>query len=181
MAKNYSADAFFKFMDYLNKKALLKPATARARKAAGSKMLAVLEDEEKQDLREIDIDDLHERFTNKSGTGYTPTSLQVYKSRFKSALQDFIRFTDNPSGFKPALSQRDMSKGAASGTKRKKKRRQLKTAHPATVVAPPLTGTIVFPVPLRPDLTVEIHNVPSDMTEQEADKIAAVVKALAQK
>ena len=177
MTKNYSAAALLQFMDYLKEKGLLKANTAQSRKAAAKKMLEILQDDEKEDLRQIDVDHVHERFANISGTDYTPNSLQVYKSRFKSALDDFISYVDNPVGFKPSVSQREVpSKGsgqspAAGG----KKNNQPKRADP-----PPL-GTIVFPVPIRPDLTVELHNIPSNLTETEADRIAAVVKALAQK
>lgn len=37
----------------------------------------------------------------------------------------------------------------------------------------------VYPIPIRRDVTVRIFNLPADLTQAEADKIAAVVKALA--
>lgn len=37
----------------------------------------------------------------------------------------------------------------------------------------------VIPVQIRPDLTVFIANIPWDLTANEADKIAAVVMAMA--
>lgn len=37
----------------------------------------------------------------------------------------------------------------------------------------------VYPIPLRADVTVQLHNLPADLTPAEADKIAAVVRALA--
>ena len=44
---------------------------------------------------------------------------------------------------------------------------------------PPRSPQDIFPVPIRDDLVVYIQNVPLDMTVKEADKIAAVVRALA--
>lgn len=177
MSKDYSANAFFAFMDYLKEKGLLKANTAQARKAAAKKMLAIADDSERQDLRSINIDELHERFANKSGTGYRPESLQVYKSRFKTAREDFIKYVDNPTSFKPSVAQRDAN--AKAGVQPRKKSPEMDSG--GSRRKPTSSGNIVFPVPLRPDLIVELHNVPSDMTESEAERIASVVKALAQK
>jgi len=44
---------------------------------------------------------------------------------------------------------------------------------------PPRSPHDIFPVPLREDLIVYLQNVPLDMTQAEARKIAAVIKALA--
>lgn len=37
----------------------------------------------------------------------------------------------------------------------------------------------VYPIPIREDVTVRIFGLPADLTAGEANKIAAVVKALA--
>ncbi len=44
---------------------------------------------------------------------------------------------------------------------------------------PPRSPHNIFPVPLRDELVVYLQNIPLDMTQREASKIAAVVKALA--
>lgn len=174
--KDYSADAFFAFMDYCADKGLLKPNTAQSRKAAGKKMLEILESDDKNDLRTIDVEDLHQRFANKAGTGYTPDSLQVYKSRFKTAREDFLRWVENPTTFKPSTAQRE--NGARQPTE---PRRRQSAPSAGNVGTMQLSQGVVFPVPLRPDLIIQIHNVPSDLTEAEAERIAAIVKALAKR
>ncbi len=181
MEKDYSATAFFEFMDYLGAKGILKQNTAASRKAAGAKMLEILEEDEKQDLRKIDVNELHSRFANIAGMKYTQASLKVYKSRFKRARQDFIRFVDNPSGFKPSVSERETSSNN-SGTKPKKKGK--KTTGSAKVTTAPSPGfrePLVVPVPIRSDVTVEIHNLPDDLSEAEAARVAAIVQAFAKK
>ena len=40
--------------------------------------------------------------------------------------------------------------------------------------------SVVIPIPLRPGINVEIHNLPSDLTVAEAQRIANIVKAYAQ-
>ena len=179
MPKDYSADEFFRFMDYLRDKHLMKPATVRSRRVSAKKMLDVLEEDEKQDLRKINVDELHERFIIKHGMDFTPSSRQVYKSRFKSAVSDFLRFVEDPS-FKPSVVKRDTGGPLPIRKKGRGKEKSVAT-NPAESNSSAPPGTIVFPVPLRPELVVELRGIPSDMTEQEADKIAAVVKALAQK
>jgi hypothetical protein len=181
MEKDYSAKAFFEFMDYLSAKGLLKPNTAASRKAAGNKMLDILDDSEKQDLRKVDVDALHERFSNLSGTTYSPKSLQVYKSRFKKARQDFIKFVDNPSGFKPTVTQRDSSGGGNNAGKRPKPKAKTTTAPEPQSQSSGFREPLVIPVPIRPDVTVEIRNVPDDLSEAEATRIAAIVQAYGQK
>ncbi len=176
MTKDYSADAFFRFMDMLKDKGLLNPNTAQSRKAAGKKMLDLLEPEEKQDLRQLDVDHLHERFENKAGTDYTPSSLQVYKSRLKSALDDFVAWVDNPSMFRPAVSKRDAA--SRPGSKAKGRKANTFSGEPTGRSRPE-----DFPIyiPIRDDVVVQITNVPADLTDQEAKKIAAVIQAYAQK
>lgn len=180
MSKDYSEAAMLRFLDYLSNKHLMKPATVRARKASAKKMLDVLDPADKQDLRSIDIDQLHEQFVNKHGMDFTPASRSVYKSRFKAAHGDFIRYTDNPSGFKPSVGKRVVGRRLLTKARKSKKKldKVESVLQPAQVSSP---GRIVFPVPIRPELIVELHNIPSDMTAQEADKISAVVQALAQK
>lgn len=39
---------------------------------------------------------------------------------------------------------------------------------------------VVYPIPIRPGLIVRIANLPDDLTKAEAEKIAAVVMALAE-
>ena len=176
MTKDYSADAFFRFMDMVKNKGLLNPNTAQSRKAASNKMLDMLEPNEKQDLREIDIDHLHERFENKLGSAYNPSSLQVYKSRFKSALEDFISWVDNPSAFRPSTTKRENTQRPAA--KPKNKRVRSSTGEPAGQSSP---ADFPIYVPIRSDLVVQITGVPADLTDAEASKIAAVIQAYAQK
>lgn len=176
MTKDYSADAFFRFMDMVKDKGLLNPNTAQSRKAAGNKMLGMLEPDEKQDLREIDLDQLHERFANKSGADYTPSSLQVYKSRFKSALDDFVSWVDNPSAFRPSTSKRD----AAPRRNPKPKGKEVGTALDEQI-GRSSPGDFPIYVPIREDVVIRVTGIPSDLTEKEAGKIAAVIQAYAQK
>ena len=101
-----SREAAIQFLEYLEKKGLMAPATARARKAALSMVLGILDPQEAQDVTSINFDDVMNRFQNLQGKTYTPESLRAYKSRARSALDDFASYVENPLAFKPNVQVR---------------------------------------------------------------------------
>lgn len=42
----------------------------------------------------------------------------------------------------------------------------------------PFVEDRIFPIPLRPDVTVRIQDIPHDLTPKEAEKIVSVIQAL---
>lgn len=195
--RDYSLKGLNRFLDYAADKGLMKKETASGRKRATNQILGVLDDHELLDLREVDVESAASRFANLQGTNFKPSSLQVYVSRTRSAVQDFISYVDDPINFKSSVNKRTPS-GNGGGKKNQKKHKDKSKDAPLSppdrphqsdghAHGAPLQshsharhpGTLVFPVPIRTDLIVSISNIPSDLTEQEAAKIAAVIKALA--
>ncbi|MDP8995248.1 MAG: hypothetical protein M3N07_09785 [Pseudomonadota bacterium] len=181
---NRSREAALDFLEYVAQKGLMAPATARARKAALGKVLSILSEEEAADVTALDLDEVMTRFSHLQGKGYTPQSLTTYKSRVRSALDDFASYVDNPLGFKPSLQTRER-KGTAStqAAATPKAVAQEPTLaepqpRPATSVGGPMASSIL-PIPIRADLTVHIQGLPYDLSEAEAKKIATVVQAMA--
>ncbi len=181
--KDYSLNAFNRFFDYAASNGLLKRNTAQSRKAAANKVLAVLEDGELTDLRTVDLDQTFERFQNLQGMQYKPDSLQVYISRTRTALSDFTSYVDNPSSFKSGKPQRASKKtdngGGKSNKTEKNKGNQGLTDKNDGLDAHTDAKHIIVPVPLRENLTVKITNIPADLTQAEADRLAAIIKAYA--
>jgi len=180
-----SREAALEFLEYVAQKGLMAPATARARKAALSKVLGILSPEEAQDVTSLDLDELMTRFSHLQGKSYTPQSLTTYKSRVRSALDDFASYVDNPLGFKPSLQSRERksNSGKSQGSNSQERRRpepategQARPSAPAP--AGPMSSSIL-PIPLRADLTVHVQGLPFDLTPAEAKKIASVVQAMA--
>lgn len=187
---DYSLAGLNRFLDYALTKGLMKKETASGRKRAANQILGVLDEHELADLRTVDLDATAKRFANLQGAKFKPSSLQVYVSRTNSAIQDFIAYVDDPINFKSSVNTRDSSNG---GSAKKAKQSQQNTS--SKKETPPREEvrhaggeergphghpeTLVFPIPVRPGLVVKISNIPSDLTEAEASKIAAVVKALA--
>lgn len=184
MAEKRSREAALDFLEYVAQKGLMAPATARARKAALSKVLGILSPEEAQDVTALDLDELMTRFSHLQGKGYTPQSLVTYKSRVRSALDDFARYVDNPLAFKPSLQSRERKSAPGKGQASSQEQRKSEPASESGArsspqsVAGPMSSSIL-PIPLRADLTIHIQGLPFDLTQAEAKKIASVVQAMA--
>ena len=182
--QNYSLEGLYSFIDYIIDKGLVKTATAKNWKNAASRLFSISDAAETGDLRKIDVDKLCRRYANIKGKDATRGSLNVYRSRLKSALKDFVKYTDDPMKYSPGISERaSRSKKSNSTTSKNvevKHKENRNTTH-GQKFSDPDPGFVSFPIPLRKELTVEIVNLPFDLNELEAEKIAAVVKALAVK
>jgi len=178
MTADFSRQAFLEFFDYVSKKGLMNPTTARARKAAAKAVLGILDEEEAADIRGLDVDELMTRFSNINSSDFTPGSLTTYKSRLSKGLSDFLRFKENPLSFKPNINSRPPR--SANGASKSPKPVDRAPSSPRSDVAQDSASTqgLVFPIPLRPDVTVQVAGIPSDLTPTEAKKITAVIMAL---
>jgi len=175
-----SREALIRFLDYLTEKGLMERNTAQSRKFAASKILGILEEDEGSDVTAIDVDDVVARFSRLHGREYTPGSLNTYKSRLQSALDDFRSYLSNPLAFRPGVKMRTKrSKAGKDGGAESDTAERRSEPPRAAPAAGPVTDNIV-PIPIRADLTVRIQGLPFDLTQAEAQKIAAVVTAMAQ-
>lgn len=178
-----SREAALEFMEYLAEKGLMARATARARKAAISKVLGILDENESKDVTAIDLDAVMSRFGHLQGKGYTPQSLVTYRSRVRAALDDFSSYVQNPLAFKPSLQPRERKSNSdkivpssernVSGSAVPEAGRQANSP-----IAGPMASSIL-PIPIRAELTIHIQGLPFDLTGAEAKKIAAVIQAMA--
>lgn len=181
MTDSKSRDALTEFLDYLARKGMLNSNTASARKAAVSKVFGILDDEEARDLSAIDFEGVMQRFANLEGKNYTTDSLITYKSRAKSALDDFLSYVENPMAFR-VQGGKGQKKGVdkTDGGETKPVRRTSSVQNPVQTIAPQVAD-FSLPIPIRNGLTVRVLGLPFDLTEGEASKIANVVKAMVNK
>jgi hypothetical protein len=176
-----SREALSAFLDYLADKGLMEKNTVAARKAAVTKVLGILDDVESSDVTAVNIEDAISRFQRLHGRDYTPASLISYKSRLKSALDDFQSYLSNPLAFRPTVQNRVRTKTKiAREEKPESGGRPERRGDQARPVAMPAAAGLIVPIPIRPDLTVHVQGIPFDLTEAEARKIAAVVTAMVQ-
>ncbi|NKI34891.1 hypothetical protein HFP89_06915 [Wenzhouxiangella sp. XN79A] len=178
MSENdYTAEALGRFLKQAGMEGLINPATARARRNALDHLAGELTEAERGDIRTLDVDALVARFHKLEGASIRPETLAVYGDRLKKGLDDYLRWLDAPSMFKPSARERvrNFARGsraepALSDEQRAAERIRLEaTENPSRIV----------PVPVRDDHVVYIDNLPLDLTAEEADRIARVVRAFA--
>src|SRR5438309_8560153 len=99
MPEGRSRADLLKFLENMGRKGMIPANTASARKAAANKVLAMLSEEEAQDVTSLDVDETIRRFGNRFRAEYTPESLQSYASRLRSSIDDFKRHCDDPLSF----------------------------------------------------------------------------------
>jgi hypothetical protein len=185
---SYSESDLLDFLDMLASTHLVKRNTVDSWKTASQKILDVMRPEERADLRNLDVDAIFRRFENRDGKRYKPSSLRVYKSRFSTALDQFARWRDNPSGYRPDPRDKksDTKPTARPRPSIRQRERRLGpsptdqpleriTAH----VEPEGADTITLPVPLRPGVMIKIVGLPVDLSGAEAKRLASVLAAYA--
>ncbi len=178
-----SLTSLVEFLDWTAEKGLMTKNTVGGRKAAVSAVLGVLAPEEKSDVTTVDLDSAMARFVNLQGKKYNTSSLNVYKSRTNAAISDFRTWLTDPLAFKPHITKSE-KKSSAQPTKLKgpvanKSHTPEEVPGSSSLVSAHQTTANVFPIPIRENLVVRIHNLPFDLTPAEAEKIASVVKAMA--
>lgn len=161
---------FFNFLNWMSEKGLMARNTVAARKAAASKVLGILHEDEVQDVTKLDLDDVMRRFTNLEGRGYTPGSLTTYQSRLRSALDDFKLYLDKPLNFRPGVQTRERRKSDP--------RKGTPMANSNLSSEPFAPAQNALSIPIRPDTTVVIQGLPYDLSEIEAAKISNIVRAM---
>jgi len=168
----FSKDSLIDFLSYVGEKGLMNLATAQSRKASVNAFFSILQPEELQDIRKLDLDEVARRFQNLRGTEYRPESIKVYKGRVSNAINDFKRWKADPSNFKIANSSAKPSTSLKPKELAKQKTPEIQKTNEDI-------QTVVFPVPIRDGVVVRISGLPSDLSKAEAMKIANVIQALA--
>lgn len=182
---NYSYQSLIQFLSYASDKGLLKFETARSRRTAVRRLITAATDDEKNDVRNIDINDLFSRFENLNSQKFKPESLGVYRSRFGTALTDFLRWMENPSGFKPSLNKRTSQRKTGVKTHlprvpieesdKNDKDEQLNNESKRN-----LLPSLIMPVSLTDvAVVIKIENIPVDINYSEAEKIKRILESMA--
>lgn len=174
---SYSVDNLLQFLKYAGMEGLVNPASARSRRNAVEQLAAELTEDERADLRRVDVDDLASRFHKLEESSLRMEALELYAERFRLALADFLAWNENPASFDTVGAERlraiPRGAGGRSGIgpdQEVAERIALEsTENPLNVV----------PVALGENRTVHIAGLPLDLSRDEADKICRVVRAFA--
>jgi hypothetical protein len=172
------------FLAWAGEKGELNKTTAGLLRSTVGKVLSIDGDASEIDVTQLDVDSVLRRWETLNRTKYSEGSAQTYKSRFKQAIAMYNAWLVNDPGWK------DAGKAAGSGmTPRPRKGVIKKTASAKSKPAPapqeehealPTAATrlLAYDLPLRPDLIVRL-NLPVDLNEHDAARIAAFVKSVA--
>jgi len=176
MANAYSADDLLEFLDHAGDKGLMPAATAQALAVATRNVLGILTDDEKSDLRQVDLDAAIKRFTNKRAKDFNPSSLKEYGRRIRRAVDLFLSWREDPANL--AVKTR-----TTAGPRKREKELgsdEFMARGTSTEQVPDeVAGTYRSAIPIRPDLVVTLVNIPNDLTSAEAERIAGFVRMLA--
>ncbi len=163
------------FLTYVTEKGLLNKNTAGALRAAARELLSVEnEDLTGIDVRELDVDQLAQRFANLRVQKFTPQSLETYQSRFRKAVEMYLRFLENPAGWRPEIRTRL----SPSGDRSSRNRSSAEVSPTATLPPPASSGMIQYPFPIRDGVMASL-TLPNNLRMSEARRLAAFLESLA--
>lgn len=172
-SESYTAEALLNFLKHAGMEGLINPATARARRKALEQLAGELTDNERADIRQIDVDDLLSRFHKLEDSSIRPETLKIYGQRVAAALTEYLDWLENPKTFIRAKRERLRAFSRGEGLTPEQQ-----AAERVTLEAIENPSNVV-PVPIRGDHTVYLANLPLDLNSEEAGKIARVVRAFA--
>ncbi|PLW83365.1 hypothetical protein CWI75_08200 [Kineobactrum sediminis] len=171
---SYTLEALLSFLKQAGMEGLINPATARARRKALEHLAGELYEAERLDIRQIKVDELLSRFHKLEGSSIRPETLQIYGQRVAAALTEYLDWLENPATFTTA--RRERSRAFTRGGELSPEQQAAERVTLEAIENP----SNVVPVRIRNDHVVYLANLPLDLKPEEADRIARVIKALAE-
>jgi hypothetical protein len=168
----------------------INPTTARALRAAANTVLAVEADPMGVNLREINVENLLDRFENLNRARMRDNSITTYRSRFRRSVAMYIGWLDKAPDWRSAGKQQSAKPTgvvAAGGRRSRSTRRgpqpeqpiETSTMEPSTTTdSVPARRLVAYDVPIQPDFLVRI-TLPADLTPAEAKRLSRFVENLA--
>lgn len=162
---NVSVQAFKGFLEELMSLNIMKEATARNLKNSSARLLTVVKEEEMDDVTQLDVNDLAERYINATEPKPSDSSITAYKSRMESAIKKFVAYQAGETIPYIPVERQEEEKELVE----LKQPVEVKSATPSSYS---------LPVVIRPELgvTVTISGIPTDLTSEEAERISSILK-----
>lgn len=177
MATDFSSTGFLGFLREAAVSGQLHPAVARSRRKAAESLFDYLSDEEKADLRELDIGALTRRVHDVRDGVLRSEVIDLYAERLQDAIEDYLQFSSG-SG-QDASTAPAPSAGKRASTARRSARPREDAALESIRLGFDRHRADVMPIPLSEGRIVYLHGLPADLSPAEARKIARVLEALA--
>ena len=159
---------------------MIKKTTARSLRVACNAVIGVLDEAEAGDLSKIDLPAIFRRYENLNSMVAKPATMKVYRRRVNYAVEEFLKYIEDPTSWKPSGGQR------ASSTKVPRKlgqngysgesdgNRSNGTSKNQTDEA----SKISHRFPLRRDVFVTISGIPFDVSKPEMARLTAFMSNL---
>lgn len=147
-------EAFLKFVEGLGDLGVVSPRTADNISLVVTAITGHIPDDVL--ATEWDVSAIVDSFQKEAGL--TDSTAKTYHSRFKSAVDKFIDVTEG---------------------KELKQVAKRKSPAKSNVQDEDGVKTFSLPIPLRENLIVAIENLPRDLSEEEAERIATIIKSFA--
>ncbi len=175
---DYTPDRLLNFLRSSGMQGLINPAVAKSRVNAIEALFVELNDEERADIRKIDVDRLCQRLHKIQDSSIRPEVVMLYNKRVQAALADYFAWLDNPKGFS-SVGGDSLRKEKRYSPSDKEVAREQKALEEITLSVSEWASDIIA-IPLREDRTIYVQHLPLDLSRAEASKISRVIMALAQ-
>lgn len=176
MANDYSVDDLLDFLSHASDKGLMPAATATALGVATRNVLGVLDGPEREDVRQLDLDAVIKRFTNKRAREFSPSSLKEYGRRVHKALDLFLSWRGDPANF--TVKTRASTAGKKDRPARTEAVAVASDQRETALTSHQNANGYQSSFPIRPGTVVTLVNIPADLTPAEAERLAKFVKML---
>lgn len=167
------------FWSFAAERGLMNGNTAGALRAASKEVLKAVDGEawEEVNIRGIDVADYAQRFERLRISKFKPNSLTVYKSRFRNAVDMYLSYLENPSGWRyKAARPSALRSGASKSHDVQAQKAPLVTSSGLDAASP--ESTLEYPYPLRAGLVIRLR-LPKDLTKTEARRLSIFLESLA--
>ncbi|VEI69420.1 Uncharacterised protein [Serratia fonticola] len=168
----FSVTKLQEFLEMLTTLDVVNENTARNLKNSTARLLTVLNDEEKDDVTKVDVDALAKRYMETSESKPSDSSIAAYRSRTETAIKKFIAYQEAGKILYRPLSKNDEVEVNREDTI------VLGDQEPETLKVASNISTFSLPVIIRPEqgISVTISGIPTDLTNNEAELIASILK-----
>ncbi len=179
----YSVKSLVEWIEHAGDRGLMNKSTSIGKKAAVSEVLlnsGILQDFEKDDVRNFEPEEIFLRYMNRRSNKYPPGTLKTYRSRMKSSIDLFLKYKENPLSFSANSHKKKVVKKETAPKPSSKS--NMETQGALTVVskdeATNEVETFDLPVPIRDGkYMVTISNIPKNINEEDVKRISAVIRA----
>lgn len=188
--EDWTAGAVTDFCDYLSEKNYVASQTATSWKTAVTRVVELAEGDgwENVDLQNVNEELLFTRFENAARSDFTGGTIKAYEKRFKKARSEYEAWVAAPGEYSPDIRRRAVGKDEGSSSSQKAKSKSSTSAKSSSqnghsngngaAVIPVSEDALSYPFPVRPGIVGQI-TLPSDLTPDEAERVAGFIRALA--